>query len=506
MMNSGSTIKLLHSLLKCYRIYRDCNTISQIYTKHPLTDSIRSLSDTLDELGVQHDVYKITIDDIVDMSTPVLAPVSTLNSSYVIINGIHDGNVRIISHDKEKEVAFEDFIKIWNGYVLIVQSSEDKYSERTLAYYIGQLVWFLKKNSSYCICSALILLMSLSLKTNNWGNALIFITSMLGAIVSVSAYLKENADGNPLKRLCKFNGRDICKEAISSSEAKLWRHISLADLSLSYFITMIFMMFTSYYSPGAVLMFPILSIAFVTYSVIWMIINQKVCSLCLIIDLMLIIQTVLAIISYDKIIITPMTFVYVIIYFITYLCLIKLKELLKGKYDVQSLKQIKRFLISDTDLFWNLARRQPCLIAKVPDDVISNNIEKAENTILSVINPNCLFCRDIHNKLLKLVDYKIEFIFVTRESDLESKRVAAYILEQFHEKQLSWTKVNELIDNYYQDPTISRLWQPQDRYYNMLNDHRAFCIKNKITSTPTILVNGYRIPEPYEITDIEYIL
>ena len=84
MINSDSTIKILHSLLKCHGIYRDCNTISQIYTKHPLTDSIRSLSDTLDELGVQHDVYKITIDDIVDMSTPVLAPVSTSNSSYVI--------------------------------------------------------------------------------------------------------------------------------------------------------------------------------------------------------------------------------------------------------------------------------------------------------------------------------------------------------------------------------------------------------------------------------------
>ena len=57
MHNSDTTTRLIHHCIAEQGIYRDCSTISQIYHRHPMPNSIRSISDTLDELGVVNYVY-----------------------------------------------------------------------------------------------------------------------------------------------------------------------------------------------------------------------------------------------------------------------------------------------------------------------------------------------------------------------------------------------------------------------------------------------------------------
>ena len=115
MHNSATTTRLIHHCIAVHGIYRDCSTISQMYHRHPMPNSIRSVSDTLDELGVVNYVYYLNPDQLTSIVYPAIAPTT---SSFVLITAVSNGNVTVIGEgDKEITVSLEDFTKIWNGYV-----------------------------------------------------------------------------------------------------------------------------------------------------------------------------------------------------------------------------------------------------------------------------------------------------------------------------------------------------------------------------------------------------
>lgn len=503
-MRNSDTTRLIHHCIAAHGIYRDCSTISQIYHKHPMPTSIRAVSDTLDEMGVVNYVYYLNSDQLTSIVYPAIAPTT---DSFVLIKAVTNGNVTVIEDgNKERTVSLEDFTKIWNGYILTVDSSNEQHSNKSASYYLGQLIWHLKDKAVYCLCAALVVLICLIRILNGYQNVLFLVSGLTGIIISAAVYLKENKINNPLAGLCNIKGHDQCQEVIGSKGSKILGYISIGDLSLTYFICISLVTLLPLYSPNAISIYPITSIAFVLYSAIWMFVNKRACPLCITIDLLLVVQVTLVASSLAAIEFTRITLTYVVAFFIIFLALIKLKDLLNSERDLKSLKAVKEALLSNTNIFWGLMRQQQCAISKMPEYTLSNTKDNSRPTILLVINPHCPFCHRIHKKLWGLSDYNIELIFLTKENDRKAELVAAYILEQFHNWNLSWETANELIEDYYKKSIIPNSWHIEDKFYDILMQHRAFCIENNISGTPTVLINGRRIPEQYVLTDLEYIL
>ena len=504
MHNPNIITRLIHRCIASHGIYRDCSTISQMYHRHPMPNSIRSVSDTLDELGVVNYVYYLNSDKLTSIVYPAIAPTT---SSFVLITAVSNGNVTVIGEgDKEITVSLEDFTKIWNGYVLTVDPSIEQSSNKSASYYLGQLMWHLNEKAIFYLCASLIVLICSTLRLDGFLNALFLASGLAGIIISAAVYLKENKINNPLAGLCNIKGHDQCQEVIGSKASKILGHISIGDLSLTYFICISLVTLLPLYSPNAISIYPITSIAFVLYSAIWMFVNKRACPLCITIDLLLVVQVTLVASSLAAIEFTRITLTYVVAFFIIFLALIKLKDLLNSERDLKSLKAAKEALLSNTNIFWGLMRQQQCAISKMPEYTLSNTKDNSRPTILLVINPHCPFCHRVHNKLWGLSDYNIELIFLTKENDRKAELVAAYILEQFHNWNLSWETANELIEDYYKKSIIPNSWHIEDKFYDILMQHRAFCIENNISGTPTVLINGRRIPEQYVLTDLEYIL
>lgn len=507
MHNSDLITRLIHHCIAAHGIYRDSSTISQMYHRHPMPNSIRSVSDTLDELGVVNYVYYLNPAQLTSIVYPAIAPTTGSRTSFVLIKAVSNESVTIVGEgDKEITVSLEDFTKIWNGYILTVDPSNEQNSNKSVSYYLGQLMWHLNEKAIFYLCASLIVLICSTLRLDGFLNALFLASGLAGIAISAAVYLKENKINNPLAGLCNIKGRDRCQEVIGSKDSKILGHISIGDLSLTYFITITFITILPNYSIGAVSLYPLTSIAFVIYSVIWMLVNKKACPLCITIDLLLIVQSILVASSLAEIEFTRLTLTYAIGFFIVYLALIKSKDLLNSERDLKSLKTVKEALISDTNIFWGLMRQQQCAIQKMPEHTIWNTKDSSKPTILIVINPHCPFCHRIHKKLWRLSDYNIELLFLTKEKDRKAELVAAYILEQFHNGNLSWEKANEFIEGYYKEPKSPASWHIEDKSYDILMQHWAFCIENNISGTPTVLINGRRIPEQYILPDLEYIL
>lgn len=504
MHNSDMITKLIHHCIAAHGIYRDCSTISQIYHKHPMPTSIRAVSDTLDEMGVVNYVYYLNSNQLTSIVYPAIAPTT---DSFVLIKAVTNGNVTVIEDgNKERTVSLEDFTKIWNGYILTVDSSNEQHSNKSASYYLGQLMWHIKDKAVYCLCAALVVLICLIWSLDGYQNVLFLVSGLAGIIISAAVYLKENKINNPLAGLCNIKGHDQCQEVIGSKGSKILGHISIGDLSLTYFICISLVTLLPLYSPNAISIYPITSIAFVLYSAIWMFVNKRACPLCITIDLLLVVQATLVVSSLAEMEFTRITLTYAVAFSIVFMALIKLKDLLNSERDLKSLKAVKEALLSNTNIFWGLMSQQQCAILKMPEYTLSNIKDSSRPTILLVINPHCPFCHKIHKKLWGLSDYNIELIFLTKENDRKAELVAAYILEQFHNWNLSWETANELIEDYYKKSIIPNSWRLEDKSYDMLMQHRAFCIENNISGTPIVLINGRRIPEQYVLTDLEYIL
>lgn len=504
MHNPDIITKLIYCCITTHGIYRDCSTISRMYHIHPMPNSVRSVSDTLDELGVVNYVYYLNPDQLTSIVYPAIAPTT---SSFVLITAVSNGNVTVIGEgDKEITVSLEDFAKIWNGYILTVDPSNEQNTNKSASYYLGQLMWHLNKKAIFYLCASLIVLICSTSRLDGFLNVLFLASGLAGIAISAAVYIKENKINNPLAGLCNIKGRDRCQEVIGSKGSKILGHISIGDLSLTYFVTITFITILPNYSIGAVSLYPLTSITFVIYSVIWILVNKKACPLCITIDLLLIVQAILVTSSLAEIEFTRLTLTYAVAFFIVYLALIKLKDLLNSERELKSLKTVKEALISDTNIFWGLMRHQQCAIQKMPEHTIWNSKDSSKPTILIVINPHCPFCHRLHKKLWRLSDYNIELIFLTKENDRKAELAAAYILEQFHNGNLSWEKANVFIEDYYKESTSPAFWHIEDKSYDILMQHRAFCIENDILGTPMVLIDGRRIPEQYILPDLEYIL
>ena len=44
-------------------------------------------------------------------------------------------------------------------------------------------------------------------------------------------------------------------------------------------------------------------------------------------------------------------------------------------------------------------------------------------------------------------------------------------------------------------------WIPHDRWYEV---HKEWQFENRLTATPTVLINGYQLPDSYKIEDMRH--
>ena len=164
-----------------------------------MPNSVRSVSDTLDELGVVNYVYYLNPDQLTSIVYPAIAPTT---SSFVLITAVSNGNVTVIGEgDKEITVSLEDFAKIWNGYILTVDPSNEQNTNKSASYYLGQLMWHLNKKAIFYLCASLIVLICSTSRLDGFLNVLFLASGLAGIAISAAVYIKENKINNPLAGL-----------------------------------------------------------------------------------------------------------------------------------------------------------------------------------------------------------------------------------------------------------------------------------------------------------------
>ncbi len=172
--------------------------------------------------------------------------------------------------------------------------------------------------------------------------------------------------------------------------------------------------------------------------------------------------------------------------------------------ETDRLKYKHERLLSDSALFWQLLERQPKAAAESSACMPITNYAEAEHTLTVVMNPSCPKCAEVHRALAGLEGYRIELLFAVNEGDRRSHDAALRMISPGISDE--WPATERIIGAWYERHELPPCPAVHPLAGEDLDRHRDYCRAVGITGTPTILVDGRRLPDLYDATDLNYLL
>jgi thiol-disulfide isomerase/thioredoxin len=171
---------------------------------------------------------------------------------------------------------------------------------------------------------------------------------------------------------------------------------------------------------------------------------------------------------------------------------------------------------NNEETFKSLLTKQKQIKGQVADLGILIGPSEARNNIIKVCNPFCGPCAEAHPKIEHLIenkdDWNLRVIFTTSADETlrAFKPVTHFMAIASEEGPL---EIKKALTDWYSDPEknyeafASRhpIKTQPELQKTKLTAMRDWCEEEGVQSTPTIYVNGYRLPEHYRIEELDFL-
>ncbi len=193
-----------------------------------------------------------------------------------------------------------------------------------------------------------------------------------------------------------------------------------------------------------------------------------------------------------------------------------LKTIVKSAKEAPTYKAAYKRLLYNPETFHHLLQQQPVAPDGYQDLGITIGNPNAEHTIIKVCNPYCGPCAKAHPVLDEIIhnnhNVKLKLIFTASNDEGDIRGAAARHLIAISKKNPEQTE--QALDDWYLAEKKDyasfaskyimngELKEQEDEIDRM----KKWCGEAEISFTPTIYVNGHRLPERYKIEELKYIL
>ncbi|AKD56644.1 vitamin K epoxide reductase family protein [Spirosoma radiotolerans] len=342
----------------------------------------------------------------------------------------------------------------------------------------------------------------------------------MGVLLSSLLVAKQLGNKNALTdRLCRINSKTNCDDVLNSPAAKLWGWLPWADVGLLYFSGGFLAVWLSSLSPSVLQLLhwvALLVLPYTVFSVYYQgFVLRQWCPLCLGVQLVLLLEGMLAI---TQLTMWPglwQPYGFVLTAFLipaTVWVIVKplLAGLPKSRQEHSELMRLKR----DPDLFQALLRQQPQMppIAAELYPIVLGNPD-AEHTITMVTNPYCGPCAKVHKELEQLLvrnyTVKANLMFTCDGTGGLTTQVAVHLMALTQQDN-----VTQALADWYEQPQKNfDAWAKKYPvmansmdWATVANRHRDWCLAANITVTPTLFVNGYKLPTQYRLVGLKWLI
>ena len=499
--------------------------------KHSDSSSFLAVYDILAEYGVSSTAMKCNdFNKLQVLKRSFIAQIKSASSEqeiFAFVYKIEDNKVDWYNSQKQRreQISLDDFSKLFTGYILVFEPSdyvEEINFKRSRTTEImqhtieGILIFFLPLYLMATIIVHLIIAQTI------WEEYIYAVLLLIGCLIGGLLLAHEYNAYNPIiSHFCGQSAKLNCSAVLFSRGAKLWG-IPWSVTGSAYFLGMLMSLLISDFSTSVfttIAFFHLLVFPYVVYSIYYQ--KTKVnqwCPLCLATQAIIVLLFLTALIggAYSRIgTITLQSLLFIVgclflssamVYF---LWLFSQKKRSSNYYE----KAFISFKYTPS-VFHSLLEQQQKINISVDGYGITLGNKEGKIHIIKVCNPYCSHCADAQVVLQRLMsensDIKLQIIFIFNPESEEYKLTPIdRFLSLYHEG----FDMEPILTEWYTDKKKNSedfiLKHPVKVQSTQWNNDNAkamfhFCEEMKITGTPTIFINGFRLPDTYSVKDLKY--
>ena len=514
MTKNGTNI--LSSLLIALNVKHTKAFANRHFNEHPHKYNLFGISEMLNDFGVPNGGVRIIekISQIKEIQTPFIAQVS---GGFVTVYNVTD-NVEYRTGTLDLELPIPSFCDKWSGIALLVEKTDDSIEPN---YDINRKKELIKNSLEYTLLIAIPILFIMGVIYNGTysdiGIILSFMVNTIGIYTSLLLVQKSlKIHSKYSDKICSLLKKADCNNVLDTKAAKLWGVFGWSEIGLSYFTSNLIVIaflpeLSTYY-----VVINMFTLPFTLWSVWYQRYKAKQwCMLCLIVQILLwsiftINITVLPIETTDFV--TSNTITVATLYLVSFISISLITPYLAEHTKLENIKQEINSIKAHEGVASLLLEEQPYY----PTDESTSQIifgNKNSKILISILtNPHCEPCAKMHSRVEKLLDaganVRVQYIFSSFDSSLDIS--SKFLISAYLNKA---DATREIYNEWFNEGKDDR-----ERFFNKypidltdedikieLENHRKWKSDNKFGATPTILINGYKLPENYQIEDYRYI-
>jgi len=501
---------------------------------NPYYPTLLSLSDTFQRYKIRNSAFSVNRDEFDQLEAPFVAFVAMpgVGNDFVLVTEVGGSTVSYIHNTNRPAVIAKDkFLDQYQNLIWVAEPDEtsgeqeyEKKASRERKVEFKQRIWF----------AALLALVGMLVVSNLPGTMIFSFTSiallvLLGVTITVMLLIYEIDNSNSfVNKLCKTGLRTSCDAVINSKAAKI-AGVSWSEIGFFYFSASFLVLITPTFSfadkAACIAIANLIALPYIPFSLSyqWRVVKQW-CPLCLSVQLLLFAESIwsykyywagfsisrLDLHSISAIAVIASILVPAIFWF-------GIKAVVSKAKDADlNLAAFER-LQYNPDIFSGLLSQQ----RRASDTWMQLGIDlgnpHAKNTIIKVCNPYCGPCASIHPRLEKIIrensNIRLKVIFTSKNKDSDRGAIVVRHLLAIASKGDTGRTLQALDDWYNSEnkdyesfskkyPLNGELALQDEKIEAMSN----WCSESEIMYTPTIFVNGYLLPENYNIDELKSIL
>lgn len=537
--------KLFHPIQNCEETTIVlCETLQLAYTRKALVDallvhpdypSFLAVSDVMKDYGVENiSIYLKDAKELMEISQPFIAQIVSGNKSgkmFALVYSVSETKVSWYNPEKHKqeEVAFDDFVGRFTGYIQVLQKGEtcgeSEYKANRLVeqqQYIKEC-FYIYSIPIFTVVVSMISMIKNGVIISAFPILYTFLV-LVSAAVGIMLLIYEIEQNNPtLRKVCSIGQKTSCSAILNSQGAKIFG-IHWSVIGVSYFLGGGLSLLVTGMSHDILIIgawLSVLSLFYTVYSIYYQgFVIKQWCTLCLIVQGLLVLQFLTALIGGFFANITNLSIEAVILYavMITFSFLLAnclMFGLQKNKSSNYYFKTFQR-LKHNTSVFEVLLTKQKQIPELSSELGLTLGNPQGEWHIVKVCNPYCTPCAMVHPILDGILEssskIKLQIIFTVAADNFDKRNnpIKLFLaLQESHQDVrkalVDWFKLeNKDYDEFIRQYSVSdTLLGAQTNKMEMM---RAWCIETNIRYTPTIFINNYQLPDIYTVTDLRYFL
>lgn len=495
-------LKISHSYLR--------DSIQQ----HPNYPSLISIVDTLDQLGIEFVAGEVSPQDLNEMPYPYLLWSDRMQNPVLSITS------------KRDLMTQSSFLKNWEGKVLKVNPESQITNHRHKDHYASDRI----THALAWAGSAMLFILAgfVVFRSSSATNIYLLLESIVGALIGGYAIYRDTELGKSQPNLLCFTQESDCDSVINSAAATLFGVLKLSDLAFAYFLSGVFLT-----GLGILAQAPVVVDARVALSVVapiamiyslyhQLVVQKKICTMCMFINLILAFETAYLVYRLLQIENTLPSITALALAAATTLTILIFTTLLHRLLDrmtlqADDLQTALRVKLSPSTFttFLNLNN-------KANDDLFSYDIRLTKpggkHRLIFVTNLKCGPCSDFHAKLHSVIDSApndLEIIIrvVPLTNDPAPEYLVSYWLNNIYNQPDEDKQTTELFEEWYRTTNLDEF---RKKYPSNSPEHPAtksllqqvdhWFQASSFMSTPTVLLNGRKLPQNYSISEVIQVL